>query len=379
MPGLWTRLSLPIWITIGVFNLCLIAITISVVASLRSPQPDAGLSSPPPVQDPADPAWIGKRVVPKSDDFKLQAGGRRVEMQGGFSFFQVLQTKGLWVELRAEEEGSIGWVLADQVILVEHGLDFFAAQIRTNPRDAFSLAARGSLWRDKRQFDIALRDFDEAIRLDPTRAWLRLGRGMAWLEIGQGDRAISDFDEAIRLDPQNANGYYFRGCARWYRSDRDGAFTDVSEAIRLDPGHAQAHMYRGEWLLGGGKYDKALPDFTEAIRINPRERSAYQSRAMTWRWLGEYDRAILDYNEVIRLNPQDPLGYYSRGCTWATKGKGYYDLALKDYNEAIRLSPQDSHSLAKLTYLERAKAWRAMGRIKEAADDERMAAQLTPK
>ena len=189
---LWAQLSLPVWITVGVLNLCIIGIAISVILALRSPQQAVPPPGPAVVQSPtpspaqpaqkakpvspvlpqaqADPAWIGKLVVQKYADFKLQAGNQLVDLKGRFYFYRVEQTNGPSVQLKAEKGGPSGRATADQVILIEQGANFFSNQIHANPSNGFSYAMRGILWDAKGEHDIAITDFNEAIRLDGPRA-----------------------------------------------------------------------------------------------------------------------------------------------------------------------------------------------------------------
>ena len=63
---------------------------------------------------------------------------------------------------------------------------------------------------NKREFDRALSEYDEAIRLDPRNGMAYSGRGCASTEKGEFDRAIASFDEAIRLDPKIASMPFYK-------------------------------------------------------------------------------------------------------------------------------------------------------------------------
>jgi tetratricopeptide (TPR) repeat protein len=63
---------------------------------------------------------------------------------------------------------------------------------------------------DKKDYDKAIKDFDEAIRLDPQFATTFALRGNAWFAKKDYDKAIKDFAEAIRLDPKDARAFNSR-------------------------------------------------------------------------------------------------------------------------------------------------------------------------
>ncbi len=167
-----------------------------------------------------------------------------------------------------------GWALADRVVTVDDGIDYFTRQIPEKPGDVFPYVMRAMLWQDKNEIDKALKDYDEVLRLDPRRGWIYNDRGILLIERKQYDRAKADFDEAIRLEPKNANVYNNRGTLRRERK----------------------------------VYDLAIEDFNRAIRLNPEYVGAYYNRGLTWVDKKDYDKAIADFNEVIRLDPQDGLG-----------------------------------------------------------------------
>jgi tetratricopeptide (TPR) repeat protein len=66
---------------------------------------------------------------------------------------------------------------------------------------------RGAAYRDKREYDRAIQDFDQAIGLDPNNTRAFYSRGIAHNSKREYDRAIQDFDQAIRLDPNNAPAF----------------------------------------------------------------------------------------------------------------------------------------------------------------------------
>jgi tetratricopeptide (TPR) repeat protein len=63
---------------------------------------------------------------------------------------------------------------------------------------------RGGIWEAKKEFDKAIKDYDEAIRLDPKDAMSRYVRGNARKTNKEFDKAIKDYDEALRLNPKYA-------------------------------------------------------------------------------------------------------------------------------------------------------------------------------
>jgi len=76
--------------------------------------------------------------------------------------------------------------------------------VKANPKDLHALYMRGLGWRDKKEYDHAIKDFTEYIRLEPSSADVCNWRGMARHDKKEYDKAIADYTEAIRLDPKLA-------------------------------------------------------------------------------------------------------------------------------------------------------------------------------
>jgi tetratricopeptide (TPR) repeat protein len=166
------------------------------------------------------------------------------------------------------------------------------------------------------------------------------------------ERAIKDYDEAIRLDPKftvaegggvhvglKALAFRNRGLVWRAKQEYDKAIKDFDEAFRLDPHTARAFNNLGIDWHNEKEYDKAIKDFDEAIRLNPKYADAFNNRGFAWYNKQEYDKAIKDYDEAIRLDPENALAFNNRGVLWSAKQE--YDKAIKEFDEAIRLDPKD--------------------------------------
>ena len=151
---------------------------------------------------------------------------------------------GAWVWISSDDKSVAGWVRLDGVISVDKAIEFFTDRIRSNPKESFSLAMRGMLHADEKQYDAAVRDYDEVIRLDPKWPQAYKLRGIARHRSDCFDKALDDFDKAIELDPKDARAYVHRGDTWWATTQTECAIADYAEAIRLDPADDDAYFSR---------------------------------------------------------------------------------------------------------------------------------------
>jgi tetratricopeptide (TPR) repeat protein len=97
-----------------------------------------------------------------------------------------------------------------------------------------------------------------------------VNRGSAYKNLKQYDKAINDYNKAIELNPADADAYYDRGIIYYYLKQYNKAINDYSKAIELKPNFAYAYNNRGFTYLWLGKCEKAKSDFDKAIEISKR-------------------------------------------------------------------------------------------------------------
>jgi serine/threonine protein kinase len=124
--------------------------------------------------------------------------------------------------------------LVDATALVER-LAGYLAGVRFDPRNTICYTTRGRAWLAKKDYDRAIKDFNEAVYLDPKCASAYHYRGRVWYAKQDDDLAIKDFDQAIRLDLKDMFAYYYRGMAWYAKKDYEKANQDFNEVLRLLP------------------------------------------------------------------------------------------------------------------------------------------------
>jgi tetratricopeptide (TPR) repeat protein len=156
-----------------------------------------------------------------------------------------------------------------------------------NPRDlSVAYHSRANANREKRLFDLALQDYDEAIKLNPKFVDALGDRAITLIVVRRFAEAIPDFTQVIELDPKSTYAQYDRGLAY--------------EGLGLD--------------------DLAIEDFSGAIEQDPRDARRFERRGTVYFRKGDYDRALSDYEQALVVDPQYPAALYGRGIVKRIKG-----------------------------------------------------------
>jgi tetratricopeptide (TPR) repeat protein len=275
----------------------------------------------------------------------------------------------------ASAEGDPNWQTCiaaatapnDRVIACSAVID---ARSETGKKLAVAYCSRGHGLTEKRDFDSAMSDLNEAIRLDPGYACAYSNRGRVHALKHDFDRAIADYDEAIRVDPTFALAYNNRGDAWFNKGDLDRALADFSAAIKYDPALAIAYGNRGFARYRKRDMAGALADYSREIKLKPNV-LAFINRGDVYRDTEQLDRAAADYGEAARIAPSDARGWRNRGLIRLFQGDNKGGIA--DYDKALQYDPADADS-----WNNRGQARMRLGDKQGAAADFRKALQIDP-
>jgi tetratricopeptide (TPR) repeat protein len=94
---------------------------------------------------------------------------------------------------------------------------------------------RALAYRDKKDFENALKDLTEAINLAPGDAKNYAERGVTYVYKKEIPAAVADLTQAIKINPQEARYYFFRGYAQASAGNRDSAIADYRKALQINP------------------------------------------------------------------------------------------------------------------------------------------------
>ncbi len=164
----------------------------------------------------------------------------------------------------------------------------------------------GNAYRDAKEFDLAIKQYDKAIRVDPRFVPAYLSRGLLYSMTGKNDEAIADLDAVIKIDSNEPEAYYNRGTIRFQQKEFRKALPDFDKYIELRPANSRAlrdgYINRSICRYYTGATSGAIEDATKAIELDPTNARSYQLRSMLYREQKSNDLAEADEKKARELS-----------------------------------------------------------------------------
>ncbi|WP_373528172.1 tetratricopeptide repeat protein [Nostoc sp.] len=240
-----------------------------------------------------------------------------------------------------------------------------------SPMTAEDLYNRGTDKYQRKDYQGAIEDYNQALKINPNYVHAYNDRGRARYALGYKKEAIEDYNQALKINPNYVHAYNNRGLARYALLDNKEAIEDYNQALKINPNYSIAYNNRGLARYALLDYKEAIEDYSQALKINPNYDIAYNERGNARYALLDYKEAIEDYNQAITINPNYDIAYNNRGL--ARYALLDYKEAIEDYSQAITINPNFVNA-----YNGRGLARYALEYKKEAIEDYNQALKINP-
>jgi regulator of sirC expression with transglutaminase-like and TPR domain len=247
---------------------------------------------------------------------------------------------------------------------IVRAFDDYNQAIEQDPNNAQAYNNRGTLYLKRKQYDIAIPEFDKALAILPDYARAIAGRAQAYIGAGKPERAVDEYTRLIARDPKS--GAWFRGRGEAYiRAGkysealidfntaaaifnlRPGTYTakkDVIAAIGLLGEQAETIGDRGTAYLKLNQLNLAIADFDLALTQAGDDPVVLANRCQARGVLNrDLDKALNDCDRSLKLEANAAAALDSRGFVEFRMGK--FAEALKDFDAALKLAPKLAPSL----------------------------------
>jgi tetratricopeptide (TPR) repeat protein len=157
-------------------------------------------------------------------------------------------------------------------------------------------------------------------------------RAMAHGEVHQRINALTADIARARTNP--APIYFQR--AELYRLDQDftNALADLDKVLQLDPTIVRAEFCRGRVYFEANRPQEALQSLDKYLAGKPPDVEAFTTRARVLKQIGRHAAAAEDYTAAIGISTSGPELYIERAEAYRAMGK--LEEAIRSLDEGIR-------------------------------------------
>ena len=216
-----------------------------------------------------------------------------------------------------------------------------------------------------RNFEAALRRYEEAAERDPRYALARLGIAEASILLGNNAqirpriavaRAETELGFANALAGETAESRAVECALRMAQWDWEGADAAGRRAIELDPRYIFGWTWRSLVLSGSGRFDEAHESAKNAVPIDPLSPMAWTMSGWALSAGRRFEEAQTPLRRALELSPRHGLALWHLGVVLA--GLGRCDEAADALDRAHPGEPTASTLIAGIRAWVKAKAGR---------------------
>lgn len=274
-------------------------------------------------------------------------------------------------------------------------LNILEREIKANPNCADLYLFKAICETQEDKFDEATRDFERCIlKQSPPNAVTGdalMEKMRNWESLAKYDLAVLDGTKAItlleKLYKQNAwapsyirsldilirRSYNLRAVAYTGLNKQNEAIADMTKSMQMNPDtEHEEYERRAQMFKKAGRYKEAIADYTVALKLAPSIWQIRTERMDCYIRMHDFDSALNEVNAMMKASPDDEYLFLVRGNLYLAKTK--YAEAIEDYSTAIKM---DSDKDVPTYYIQRAKAYRALGRNDLARADDQVAQKLS--
>jgi superkiller protein 3 len=226
---------------------------------------------------------------------------------------------------------------------------------------ALNAAKRGEIHIARREWRLALDDFDLALSHNADYWQAHLNRGAALIQVGRREESLAALQCAARLSPKQpvtwtglANAYLALGAV-------EKGLETIAHGLALGV-TAHGLLIRSQLHRVAGSEEQALNDLEQAVKAHPLSVDVWVAKTSSLLRLGALERALETSDDGLRRCGEWAVLMGARATCHAMAER--YPEALRDYTRALT-----SDSGAVWARFNRAAVHLLMGQLERAAED----------
>jgi tetratricopeptide (TPR) repeat protein len=194
-------------------------------------------------------------------------------------------------------------------------------------------------WQAEATRKLAQAAFQRAVSLSPNSWQGHILLGDIYRQRKQWDLAVSHYQEAARLKPASPGPFLGLGAVYWQTGRNDKAEAALRKALEMEPNNALAHFVLGDVYVREHRFEEAVPLLEESLARNSDLLAEHADLGKAFAALGRNEEAIA---ELRRALPMDRFGDIHYQLYVLYKKQGQTELAQEALAESERLRALES-------------------------------------
>ncbi len=161
----------------------------------------------------------------------------------------------------------LGYMTFQRTKIWHDSLTLWNNVIENTGKSGFPLLKRGIIYRNNKDYQAALGDFNESLGFNPDYYITYDHRGYLFLLMKNEEKAIEDFKKSISLKPDNSFAHNSLGFAYNNLKRFGEALTELNTAIKLKPDYSDAYKNRGKTYIALGRIQEGCTDLKKSLSL----------------------------------------------------------------------------------------------------------------
>jgi tetratricopeptide (TPR) repeat protein len=154
-------------------------------------------------------------------------------------------------------------------------------------------------------------EYSEKIKNDPKNFSNYYNRGLFYMDLKEYDKAIKDFDNTLSLENEYTPALSSKSIAFLAKKDPENALKSINKAIKIWPEITMYYYERALIYDYQNKSKKAIDDYTHFIKSKKikdfpnKYNFALRRRAINYYKINQYEKVMHDLNKSIDNEPDN--------------------------------------------------------------------------
>ena len=187
---------------------------------------------------------------------------------------------------------------------LEKAEELYKQVLKTHSNHLQSIFLLGSLYIQKRNFNLSIKLLKKAIALNPNFGDAFHNLGFAYVEMGELEEGIKFFNKTIELNPKHPDVYYNLGNTMKQMGELKNSKDYYLKSIQIQP-KSNAYNNLGNIYKQLGDFNKAIDSYNQSIKILENNSNAHFNLGNIYKQLGDFNKAQESYKKALLSDPNN--------------------------------------------------------------------------